>query len=61
MISIGDHVMTEIYSQYPELAPQVRRLIDGYIREALKQVAENGGKLTRPAVKKTVGRPRKSS
>lgn len=61
MISIGDHVMTEIYSQYPDLAPQVRRLIDGYIREALKQVAENGGKLTRPAAKKTVGRPRKSS
>lgn len=61
MLAIGDHIMTEVYSQYPELASQVRRLIDGYIREALKQVADNGGKITRPPAPKTAGRPRKSA
>lgn len=62
IMGIADHIMTELYSQYPELAPQVRRLVDGYIREALKQIADNGGVLRagRPA-KKAVGRPRKTT
>lgn len=61
MLGIADHVMTEIYSQYPDLAPQVRRLIDGYIRAALKDVADNKGKLTEPKrpAKRAVGRPKK--
>ena len=64
MLAIGDHIMSEMYSQYPEMAPQVRRLIDGYIRTALKTAAENRGKLPERAghfVKKPVGRPRKRS
>nr|DAY74265.1 MAG TPA: DNA packaging protein [Caudoviricetes sp.] len=62
MLAIADHIMTEMYSQYPELAPQARRLIDGYVRTALKECADNGGVLNargQPA-KKAVGRPRKS-
>lgn len=60
MLAISDHIMTEIYSQYPELAPQVRRLVDGYVREALKKVAENCGKFEPGQTgKKAVGRPRK--
>ena len=63
ILAIPDHIMAEIYSQYPELAPQVRRLIDGYIREALKQIANNGGILEEAGqpVKKPVGRPRKNN
>jgi phage terminase Nu1 subunit (DNA packaging protein) len=62
IMGIADNVMTELYSQYPELAPQVRRLIDGYIRKALRQIADNGGVLRAgcPA-KKAVGRPRKTA
>lgn len=62
MLAIGDHIMSEMYSQYPEMAPQIRRLIDGYIREALKAASENRGKLperTGRFSKKPVGRPRK--
>lgn len=63
ILAIPDHIMAEIYSQYPELAPQVRRLIDGYIREALKSIANNGGILEEAGqpVKKAVGRPRKNN
>lgn len=62
MLAISDHLMTEMYGQFPELAPQVRRLVDGYVREALKNVAAGRGKLTdRPVTKKATGRPRKTS
>ena len=63
ILAIPDHIMAEIYSQYPELAPQVRRLVDGYIREALKQIANNGGILEEAGqpIKKPVGRPRKNN
>lgn len=62
LITVGDHIMSEMYSQYPEMAPQVRRLIDGYIRAALKEAADNRGKLrerTGRLNKNPVGRPRK--
>ncbi len=61
MLTIGNNVMTELYSQFPDLSQQVRRLIDGYIREALKRVAENGGKITRQPAPTAIGRPRKSN
>ena len=60
-LSIGDHIMAETYTQYPELAPQARRMIDVYIREALKSIADTGSfrYIARQSVKKTAGRPRK--
>lgn len=60
-LSIGDHIMAETYTQYPELAPQARRMIDVYIREALKNIADTGSfrYSARQSAKKTVGRPRK--
>ena len=64
MMAIADHVMTEIYSQYPELAPQVRGLIDTYVREGLKEVADSGrfcAPASRRPAKKTGGRPRRGS
>lgn len=64
MLTIGDRVMTDVYSQYPELAQQARRTIDGCIRSALKELANSKTKL-KPAEsskpKKATGRPRKSS
>lgn len=60
-LSIGDHIMAETYTQYPELAPQARRMIEIYVREALKTIADTGSfrYLARQPVKKAVGRPRK--
>lgn len=63
MLSIGDLIMAEMYSQYPELAQQARRVIDGHIRKALETIADTGEfryYAGRPAAKKPVGRPRKS-
>lgn len=67
MMAIADHIMMETYTQFPELAPQIRRLIDGYVRAALNDAARNRGKLTeqrdagKPGLnkKKARGRPRK--
>ena len=67
MMAIADHIMMETYTQFPELAPQIRRLIDGYVRAALNDAARNRGKLTEQRnagksggdKKKTRGRPRK--
>lgn len=62
MIEIGNNVMTEVYSQYPELAPQVKGLIDGYIRKALEEVGDTGryrAEAGKP-VKKAAGRPKKA-
>lgn len=62
MLAIGDRVMTDVYSQYPELAQQARRTIDGSIRSALKELANSRAKL-KPAesskTRKRAGRPRK--
>lgn len=64
ILAIGDRVMTDVYSQYPELAQQARRTIDGSIRAALKELADSPAKL-RPAEtsrpKKRAGRPKKSN
>ncbi|WP_405379577.1 hypothetical protein [Phascolarctobacterium sp.] len=64
MLAIGDHLMTETFTQFPELAPQIKRLTDGYIREALRELAESRGRI-RPAEtskpRKTAGRPRKAN
>lgn len=62
-LSIGDLIMAEMYSQYPELAQQARRVVDGHIRKALEEIADTGEfgyYAGRPAAKKPVGRPRKS-
>lgn len=62
-LSIGDLIMAEMYSQYPELAQQARRVIDGHIRKALETIADTGEfryYAGRPAAKKPVGRPRKT-
>lgn len=67
MMAIADHIMMETYTQFPELAPQIRRLIDGYVRAALNDAARNRGQLTEQRdagksggnKKKTRGRPRK--
>lgn len=60
-LSIGDHIMAETYTQYPELAPQARRMIDIYVREALKNIADTGSfrYSAGQSVKKSAGRPRK--
>lgn len=60
-LSIGDHIMAETYTQYPELAPQARKMIDVYVREALKNIADTGSfrYSARQSAKKTAGRPRK--
>lgn len=42
VLSIGDYIMSETYTQYPELAPQARRMIQIYVREALKNIADTG-------------------
>lgn len=63
MLSIGDLIMAEMYSQYPELAQQARRVIDGHIRKALETIADTGEfryYAGRPTAKKPVGRPRKT-
>lgn len=63
LLSIGDLIMAEMYSQYPELAQQARRVIDGHIRKALETIADTGEfryYAGRPAAKKPVGRPRKT-
>lgn len=64
MLSIGDLIMAEMYSQYPELAQQARRVIDGHIRKALETIADTGEfryYAGRRTDKKPVGRPRKNS
>lgn len=63
MLSIGDLIMAEMYSQYPELAQQARRVIDGHIRKALEEIADTGEFryfAGRSTDKKPVGRPRKN-
>lgn len=45
MLAIGDRVMTDVYSQYPELAQQARRTIDNSIRIAVKELVNSKGKL----------------
>lgn len=63
MLSIGDLIMSELYSQYPELAVQARRVVDGHIRKALEEIADTGEfryYAGRPTAKKSVGRPRKT-
>lgn len=61
MLGIGDHLMMEIYSQYPELAVQARSMVDAYIRNALREYVDNR-KWTEPEPKrKQAGRPRKSN
>lgn len=69
MMAIADHIMMETYAQFPELAPQIRRLIDGYVRAALNDAARNRGQLTQQRdagklgsnTKKARGRPRKNN
>ena len=64
MLSIGDLIMAEMYSKYPELAQQARRVIDGHIRKALETIADTGEfryYAGRRTDKKPVGRPRKNS
>lgn len=59
-LSIGDYIMAETYTQYPELAPQARRMIDIYVREALKSIADTGRfRYNAGDFRKTAGRPRK--
>lgn len=63
MLAIGDLIMAEMYSQYPELAQQARRVIDGHIRKSLEEIADTGEfryYAGRRTDKKPVGRPRKS-
>ena len=63
MLSIGDLILAEMYSQYPELAQQSRRVIDGHIRKALEEIANTGEFryfAGRSTDKKPVGRPRKN-
>lgn len=62
MLSIGDLIMSEMYSQYPELAQQARRVIDEHIRKALETIANTGEfrYYAGRSNKKPVGRPRKN-
>lgn len=61
VLSIGDYIMSETYTQYPELAPQARRMIQIYVREALKNIADTGSfrYIAGQSAKKSAGRPRK--
>lgn len=40
MLRIGEKVFTELYSQYPEITNDVRRIINYEIENALQRLAE---------------------
>lgn len=62
LLGLGDRVLSEVVLQYPELAIQVRRIINDGIRVGLEELA-NGNRNIKPATtsrpRKKTGRPRK--
>jgi len=59
-LSIGDKLMNEVYTLYPELAIDAKRMIDNEVREALRAISKNG--IYKPDLEsKMAGRPRRKT
>lgn len=59
-MDMGNRIMGKIFTLYPELAVECKRMIEIEVRETLKDLSENG-LFDRPTKKKVVGRPKHRS
>jgi phage terminase Nu1 subunit (DNA packaging protein) len=59
-MGMGNRIMSKIFTLYPELAVECKRMIEIEVRETCKEISETG-LFQRPAKKKMVGRPRRRS
>lgn len=66
LLALGQKVMSDIYSQYPDVAFDVKHVVEREIERGLTQLASGSGQLTeggfkpKPAPKPKRGRPKKS-
>lgn len=63
-LGLGDRVLSKVVLQYPELAVQVRRLVNESIRVGLEELANSSGNIkpaTTSRTRKKAGRPRKNN
>lgn len=60
ILGIGDKLLNQIYTQYPELATDAKKVIDHEVKEALRELATTG-LYKSGTVRKVAGRPKRAA